>query len=128
MTTTKALKLFSILLLTSSTLIFSSCKKDEETIATVLVLDVDGKPVPGAEVRLFATPSEPCVGCGEIRFDTTQVSNGTGKVTFDFSDYYESGQAGFAVLNIEAIKGSLTGSGIIKVEEKKTNEESITIE
>ena len=127
MTTTKAITLFSILLLTSSTVIFSSCKKDEETIATVLILDVDGKPVPGAEVRLFGVPSEPCNGC-TVRFVTTQTSNGTGKVTFDFSDFYKSGQAGFAVLNIEAVKGSLFGSGIIKIEEQETNEESVIIE
>lgn len=127
MTTTKALKLFSVLLLTASAFVFSSCRKDEETIATILVLDADGAPVPSASVRLFAEPSEPCDGC-ELRFDTIQVSNGTGKVTFDFSDFYKAGQAGFAVLNIEASKGSLFGSGIIKIEEEETNEESVIIE
>ncbi|MFY8136475.1 MAG: hypothetical protein ACOVMR_00125 [Flavobacteriales bacterium] len=127
MTTTKALKLFLLLLSTASVVTLSSCKKDEETIATVLVLDNTGKPVPGVSVRLFGEPSEPCETC-VIRFDTLAVTNGTGKVTFDFSDFYKSGQAGFAVLNIEATKGSLFGEGIIKIEEEKTTEESITIE
>jgi hypothetical protein len=49
-------------------------------------------------------------------------------VTFDFSDFYEEGQAGFAVLDIEASKGSDEGEGIIKIEEKKVNEETVVIE
>jgi hypothetical protein len=56
------------------------------------------------------------------------VTNGTGKVSFDFTDYYQEGQAGFAVLDIEASKGSLEGEGIIKIEEMKTNEETVVIE
>jgi hypothetical protein len=127
MTNTKALKLFSFVLLCSVLFVFSSCEKDKETIATVLVLDQDGMPVPGATVRLFGAPSEDCVGC-ELRFDTTALTNGTGKVTFNFSDFYKKGQAGFAVLDIEATKGSLAGTGIIKIEEEQTNDESVTIE
>ncbi|MFM1998630.1 MAG: hypothetical protein RL204_577 [Bacteroidota bacterium] len=127
MTNTKALKLFSIILLCSSLFLFSSCEKDKETIATILVLDQDGMPVPGATVRLFGEPSENCVGC-ELRFDTTSITNGTGKVTFNFSDFYKQGQAGFAVLDIDASKGSLSGTGIIKIEEEQTNDESVTIE
>jgi hypothetical protein len=86
MTTTKAIKLFSTVILSSSVFILSSCKKDEETIATVLVLNEDGAPVPGATVRLYGSPSEDCENC-EIRFDTTAVTNGTGQVTFNFSDF-----------------------------------------
>jgi hypothetical protein len=56
------------------------------------------------------------------------VTNGTGKASFDFSDYYQEGQAGFAVLDIEAKKGSLEGEGIIKIEEMKTNDETVVIE
>ena len=65
---------------------------------------------------------------GEVRFDTTQVSNAAGSVSFDFSDFYEQGQAGFAVLDIEATKGALSGIGIIKVEEETTNEQTIILE
>jgi hypothetical protein len=63
-----------------------------------------------------------------LRFDTLAVSNGTGKVTFNFTEFYKKGQAGFAVLDIEVTKGNLFGSGIIKIEEKTTTEEAITIE
>ena len=106
----------------------SGCKKDQQTIATITVVNADGEAVPGASVRLYAVSSETPPPPQEVRFDTTQVTNGTGKVSFDFTDYYEEGQAGFAVLDIEASKGSLEGEGIIKIEEMKTNEETVVIE
>jgi hypothetical protein len=106
----------------------SGCRKDQQTIATITVVNADGEAVPGASVRLYAVSSETPPPPQEVRFDTTQVTNGTGKVSFDFTDYYEEGQAGFAVLDIEASKGSLEGEGIIKIEEMKTNEETVVIE
>jgi hypothetical protein len=106
----------------------AGCKKDQQTIATITVVNADGEAVPGASVRLYAVSSETPPPPQEVRFDTTQVTNGTGKVSFDFTDYYEEGQAGFAVLDIEASKGSLEGEGIIKIEEMKTNEETVVIE
>ncbi len=106
----------------------SGCKKDKQTIATVIVVNEDGEAVPGATVRLYAQSSETPPPTNAIRFDTTQVTNATGKATFDFSDFYEEGQAGFAVLDIEASKGSDEGEGIIKIEEMKVNEETVVIE
>jgi hypothetical protein len=106
----------------------SGCKKDQQTIATITVVNADGEAVPGASVRLYAVSSQTPPPPQDVRFDTTQVTNGTGKVSFDFTDYYEEGQAGFAVLDIEASKGSLEGEGIIKIEEMKTNEETVVIE
>jgi len=106
----------------------SGCKKDQQTIATITVVNADGEAVPGASVRLYAVSSETPPPAQDVRFDTTQVTNGTGKVSFDFTDYYQEGQAGFAVLDISAKKGSLEGEGIIKIEEMKTNEETVVIE
>ena len=109
-------------------IMFNGCKKDLQTIAVITVVNGDGEAVPGASVRLYAVSSETPPPTNEIRFDTTQVTNGTGKASFDFSDYYQEGQAGFAVLDIEAKKGSLEGEGIIKIEEMKTNDETVVIE
>jgi hypothetical protein len=106
----------------------SGCKKDQQTIATITVVNADGEAVPGASVRLYAVSSETPPPPQDVRFDTTQVTNGTGKVSFDFTEYYQEGQAGFAVLDIEAKKGALEGEGIIKIEEMKTNEETVVIE
>jgi hypothetical protein len=122
------LKVFVLLVSIFTIAVFSGCKKDPDTIATVIVLNDAGMVVPGATVRLFSNPSENPPPPNELRFDTTAVTNGTGKVTFNFTEFYKKGQAGFAVLDIEVTKGNLFGSGIIKIEEKATTEEAITIE
>ncbi len=114
----------AIVLVTGS---FVSCKKDVETIATVIVKNESGDVIPGATVRLFGSGSAQEDNPGEIRFDTTGITNGTGKVSFNFSEFYKQGQAGFVVLDIIAEKGLLAGEGIIKVEEESTTEESIVI-
>lgn len=120
--------LFATLMLLFAALAVNSCKKDKQTIATVLVVNDDGEPVPGATVRLYSNPSEVPPPPNEPRFDTIQITNGTGKVTFDFTEFYKKGQAGFAVLDIEAYKGGLEGEGIIKIEEEETTEETIVVE
>jgi hypothetical protein len=84
--------------------------------------------VPGASVRLFGEGTADAGAIGEIRFDTTQTTNGSGKVSFNFTDFYKQGQAGFVVLDIEATKGNLYGVGIIKVEEESTTEEILIID
>ena len=115
-------KRYLILLSIFLGIVFQSCFKVEETIASVTVINSAGTAVPGAEVHLFK------FGTGQTRFDTTQFTNGSGIASFNFSDFYESGQSGFAVLDIEVTKGSLLGSGIIKIEEQETSEESVLID
>jgi hypothetical protein len=107
---------------------WTGCIEIEDTVAIIYVQNSLGAPVQGAEVRLHAVGSVDQDFIGEVRFDTTQVSNAAGSVSFDFSDFYEQGQAGFAVLDIEATKGALSGIGIIKVEEETTNEQTIILE
>ena len=108
--------------------LFTSCQQEKETIATLIIRNELGSAVPGATVRLFGQGSVEDDFIGEIRFDTTAVTNGTGKVSFNFSEFYKQGQAGFVVLDIEASKGSLYGQGIIKIEEETTTEEVVVIE
>jgi hypothetical protein len=105
----------------------SSCKKEKETIATIIIKNDDGDLIPGATVRLYGNGSATEENIGEVRFDTTGVTNGTGKVSFNFTEFYKQGQAGFVVLDIEASKGTLAGEGIIKVEEEETTEEVVDI-
>jgi hypothetical protein len=106
----------------------SSCHEVEETIANVVVLNDLGAPVQGATVRLYAFGSVDQDFVGEPRFDTTAVSNAAGQVSFNFSEFYVEGQAGFAVLDIEASKAALYGTGLIKIEEEMTNEATVFIE
>ena len=106
----------------------SSCLEVEETIANVVVLNDLGAPVQEATVRLYAFGSVDQDFVGEPRFDTTAVSNAAGQVSFNFSEFYVEGQAGSAVLDIEASKAALYGTGLIKIEEEMTNEATVYIE
>jgi hypothetical protein len=104
----------------------SGCRKKKDTIAKVYVHDASDDVVVGAQVVLkgesTVTPSPPVV-----LFDTT-TTNGSGEAIFNFNDVYQLGQAGVAVLNIEAQKDGLTGQGIIKVEQETTSEETVFIQ
>lgn len=121
-------KLFSLTLVVLLAAAVSSCRKDKKTIATIKVVSTAGAAVPGASVQLYSSCSECPPPAGGYRFDTTLVTNGTGVASFDFSDFYKKGQAGFAVLDVSVTKGLLTGDGIIKIEEETTTEEVITIQ
>lgn len=108
--------------------LMTSCEKEEDTIATITVVNQQGAAIQGATVRLFAQGSGDDPVINPLRFDTTGTTNGSGKVSFNFSEFYKKGQAGFAVLDIEAYKGPLEGAGLIKVEEEETTEETVVIE
>ena len=116
-----------ILLLVASTMTLTSCVKEEPTVAVVHVIDANGDPVQGATVRLYGSPSQSPPPANAIALDTTLTTDATGTVTMDYSEYYKLGQAGFAVLDIEAYKGALYGVGIIKVEEQETTEVTVEI-
>jgi hypothetical protein len=60
-------------------------------------------------------------------FDTA-YTNLNGMASFNFNDLYQLGQAGVAVLDIDAKKGNKAGAGIIKIEAEKLNEETVYIQ
>jgi hypothetical protein len=103
------------------------CKKPADTIAKVIVKDaVTEEIVSGATVYIYGESTEGKQGKVTVG-DTTQT-NASGEAIFNFSDLWKPGQSGVAVLNIDAINGSATGSGIIKVEEEKTSTETVFIQ
>ena len=108
--------------------IFSStgCRKKKDTTAKIYVLDPNNQRVAGAQVVLkgeSTVPNSPPV----VLFDTT-LSDGSGIASFNFNDVYQLGQAGVAVLNIEARKDALSGEAIIKIEQEEENEETVFIQ
>ena len=56
------------------------------------------------------------------------ITNAAGDAVFDFTEFYEAGQAGLFVLNIEVEKDSLSAESIIKVEPEITNEETVILQ
>ena len=106
---------------------FSSCKKESPTIAKIRVVDTSGAAFADAMVRLYPSPTT--TQHGAIILDDTLYSDADGYATFDYTDYFNLGQAGFAVLDIEARSGdSLYGQGIIKIVEEEVNEETVILQ
>lgn len=104
----------------------TGCRKKKDTIAEITVLDPQNAVVASAQVVLkgeSTVPNSPPV----VLFDTT-LTNSSGVATFNFNDVYQLGQAGVAVLNIEANKDGLSGTGIIKIEQETTSKETVFIQ
>lgn len=105
---------------------FSStgCRKKKDTIANIYVLDENNAAVAGATVRLYGTAT---VSGKAPVVDMTTTSDGSGLATFSLNDIYQLGQSGVAVLDITVTKDSMSGQGIIKIEQEEENEETVFI-
>jgi hypothetical protein len=104
----------------------SGCRKKEDTTAIVYVRDINNNFVQGAQVVLFGQ-STTGVPVNVVLYDTA-VSNAAGEALFNFNDVYQLGQAGVAVLNIEASKSGASGQGIIKIEQETVSKETVFIQ
>lgn len=102
---------------------FAACNKEKPTKVLIKVKMEDGTPVPGAEVKLFANPAVPTADYTRLNKEST--TDGSGIAEFDYTDFYEQGQSGFAVLDIETTMDSLFGEGIVKILEEETSEETV---
>lgn len=102
-------------------LVASSCYKKKDTIAKVNVIDASGTVVGGADVRLYYDGTEP----PRENLDQTVTTDGSGSATFNYNDFYKSGQAGFAILDID-VNGT-EKVGIIRIEEETTSEVTVTL-
>jgi hypothetical protein len=121
----KAFLLLSLLTVTS-VLIATGCRKKKDTIANIYVKDAANQPVEGCKVILkgVSTTNNPA----NVTLYDTAYSDADGIASFNFNEEYKLGQAGVAVLNIDARKNGLKGTGIIKIEEEVTNEETVFIQ
>jgi hypothetical protein len=100
----------------------SSCYKEEKTKAVITVLDNNtNEAIEGANVRLYYDDSN---GSSAPLIDVQKTTSSNGSATFDFSDKYQDGQAGFAVLDVEVDSSYM---GIINIVEMSTTEKVIFI-
>jgi hypothetical protein len=102
-----------------------SCKKPGDTTAIITVLDNNDVPHPGVLVTVIGVDS---YGQPGGRIDMENTTDGSGKASFNFNELFKRGAAGFAVLDVRAEKDTLFGTGIIRVEEEKTNETVVRIQ
>ena len=105
--------------------VFAACNKEDPTTVVITVQDSTGRPAEQAYVRLFANPAVPRADASRLMMEA--LTDAAGKAEFDYSGFYEQGQAGFAVLDILTFRDSTYAEGIIKVLEEETNEETLVL-
>lgn len=105
--------------------ILSGCVKIKPTSAIIHVKYPDGTMCSGAQVRLYGKPLNEDTSelSQELRIDLNSVSDANGRAYFDLSKFYDAGQTGFAILNVDATKSNLSSSGLIEIKEQKVNEQ-----
>lgn len=125
-TTLKRTIVFAVLAILGVGFSSTGCRKKKDTIAIIYVRDAANQLVSGAEVVLYgqSTTTQPS---NVVLYDTT-TTNTAGEARFNFNDVYQLGQAGVAVLNIEASANGLSGEGIIKIEQETTSEETVFVQ
>lgn len=101
-----------------------ACRKKEDTIAIIHVRNTSNQSVSGAQVVLSVESTN-----GQtVNYCDTTTTNSSGEAKFNFNDLYQLGQAGVAILNIEAYKDGAEGHGIIKIEQEQTSEETVHLQ
>jgi hypothetical protein len=126
-TTLKRTIVFAVLAILGVAFSSTGCRKKKDTIAIIYVRDAANQLVSGAQVVLYGQSTTQNQAANVVLYDTT-TTNTSGEAKFNFNDVYQLGQAGVAVLNIEASASGLSGEGIIKVEQETTSEETVFIQ
>ena len=97
-------------------------------MVTVKAQSITGEPIEGAQVRLFAEPSENATGETEIIADYTKVTNSSGIVYFNLMNIYEPGHSGVGVFKVRGQFQNLMGEEIIEVIQEKNNYLSLVLQ
>jgi hypothetical protein len=126
-TTLKRTIVFAVLAILGVGFSSTGCRKKKDTIAIIYVRDAANQLVSGAQVVLYGQSTKPNQAVNVTLYDTT-TTNTSGEAKFNFNDVYQLGQAGVAVLNIEASANGLSGEGIIKIEQETTSEETVFVQ
>ena len=125
---TRLTYLFTIVLLGIVTM---SCNPEEDTIAEIIVVTPEGSRVPGAEVRMFGQGTIDDDQVGDIAIDRIQFTNSNGVAEFDYTEQYEPGQSGFAILDVEITfetpDSTSFVNGIMKVVEEETTSKTFVL-
>jgi len=125
-------RLIVLIMFTLAATVLESCYDEKDTIAEIRVVTANNTAVPGAEVRLFGQATQTSVEVGNVEIDTIEFTDNRGIAEFDFSERYQSGQSGFAILDVEITRefpdSTVFLQGIIRVVEQETTRRTFTIE
>lgn len=110
------LKFLSFALLAGTFVLTTGCPKNTECRANIKCEDQNGEPIKGADVYLYAN-IKPNVD-GDVK--AHGVTDDNGKVSFIFKLP--------AIFDVRATVATKTVQGMVKLEEGKTSEETLTVQ
>ena len=110
--------------------VVSSCVKIKPTIAVIYVRYPDGSLSVGTDVRLYGQPVSASTSNATqaLRIDLLKKTDSEGKAYFDLSEFYQAGQTGMAILNVDAQNGGAVSTGYIQIIEQESNEETFFLQ
>jgi hypothetical protein len=115
-----------LFLLAAVVLVANGCNKEKDTIAVIEVVDLEGRPLAGAYVKLYANLAYTTGDASRLLREAETDSKG--QAEFDYTQLFKQGQAGFAVLDILTFKDTMYAEGIIKILEEETTTEKLQME
>ena len=119
-------RIFSLSIVAAVGLLLTGCYKVEETVANIYVIRLEGDeqvPVSDAEVRLFAEGRAENLVLTPPKPPQTKASRHSTSRICTWQANRDSQSC-----SIECEKGTLSGTGLIKVEEMVTNEATVVME
>ncbi|MCB0787101.1 MAG: hypothetical protein KDC02_23175, partial [Flavobacteriales bacterium] len=72
--------------------VLPACNKEKPTTAIITIQKENGTVIPGAYVRLYANPTFPLGDPSRLTME--KLTDSQGRAEFDYSSFYEQGQAG----------------------------------
>ena len=90
----------------------------------VIVKNESGQVIEGSQVEVKA---EPTTFGNIVTLNMEKTTDELGVASFNFNDYYKSGQTGVAVLKIKAKQFGLYGEGIVTVEQEVVTETVVVV-
>ena len=124
----KMIRKIGIVVLAATLILLPSvgCRKKKDTIVNIYVRNSSNAFVEGAFVELEAQGTQ--MNAIDEKWNNFKTNtNSAGVATFNLNEVYQLGQAGVAVANIKVSKGGNTGTGVIKIEQETTSEETVYI-
>ncbi len=104
-----------------------SCYKKKDTILKVFVVDNIGSIVKGADVNIFAEPTD-TTNQNPISLNSSTFTDENGIAVFNLNTHYESGQTGVAIVKVKATFNNKIGESVVQIVEEIDNECNIQIE
>lgn len=123
-----SVKLFKFLIISFALAIgLVGCYKRKDTTLRVVVYDSAGSIVKGANVDMYAEPTDTS-NQNPISLNSSMSTDENGIALFNLNENYESGQTGVAIVKVRASYYNKQGESTVQIVEEVDNECNVQIE